>query len=213
MSRLPAACAAALLLTAAEADAAVPAAGGPGPEVPSWSWSASAYQYWLPGDSDFLVGIATADRGGLHLEARWQYEDLRSASIFAGWTFEAGEALHLEVRPMAGVLFGRTNGLVPALELDLGWRWLELYVEAEYVVDLAETGASFFYLWSELTAAPAEWLALGLVGQRTRLVRTSVEVQRGLLGRLSHRGLSAAVYLFNPATPDWYMVTALSLEM
>ena len=212
MTRFATACAAALLLAPVQAGAADPAPGT-GPEAPSWSWSASAYQYWLPGDSDFLVGIATADHGGLHLEARWQYEDLRSASVFAGWTFEAGEELHLEVTPMAGVLFGRTDGLVPGLELDLTWRWLELYAEAEYVVDLAEAGASYFYTWNELTAAPADWLALGLVAQRTRQVRTSVEVQRGLLGRLSHRGLSAAVYLFNPATPDWYMISALSLEM
>ncbi len=210
MARLAAACAAALLLVPRDAGAADPAVG---PEAPSWSWSASAYQYWLPGDSDFLVGIATADHGALHLEARWQYEDLRSASAFAGWTFEAGEELHLEVTPIAGVVFGRTTGLVPGLELDLGWRWLGFYVEAEYVLDLEDTGASYFYLWSELTATPAKWLALGLVGQRTRLVKTSVEVQRGLLGRLSHGGLSAAVYLFNPATPDWFAVTALSLEM
>jgi hypothetical protein len=212
MTRLAAACAAALLLAAAEAGAAEPAAG-PGPEAPSWSWSASAYQYWLPADSDYLLGIATADHGALHLEARWQYEDLRSASVFAGWTFEAGEALRLEVTPMAGAVFGRTNGLVPGLELDLAWRWLELYAEAEYVVDLEDTGASYFYLWSELTASPAEWLALGLVGQRTRQVKTSVEVQRGLLGRLTLGALAATVYAFNPATPDWYVVTALSLEM
>jgi hypothetical protein len=210
--RIRATCAVAILLHVADAAAAGPAAGA-GPEAPSWSWSAAAYQYWLPKDSDFLLGIATADHGGLHLEARWNYEDLRSASLFAGWTFEAGEALRVAATPIAGVVLGRTNGLVPGLELDLRWRWLGLYAEAEYVVDLEDSGASFFYLWSELTASPAEWLALGLVAQRTRLVKTSVEVQRGLMGRLMLGGLSVAVYAFNPATPDWFAVTALSFEM
>lgn len=210
MARLPAIAAAALLLHAAEA-AAAPA--GPGPEAPSWSWEASAYQYWLPQDADFLLGIAKADRGGLHLEARWNYEDLRTASAWVGWNLETGEALHLTVTPMAGVVLGRTNGLAPGLELDLRWRWLGLYAEAEYVVDLEDAGASYFYLWSELTADPADWLALGLVGQRTRLVQTSVEVQRGLMGRLAFGGLSATAYLFNPATPDWFAVAALAFGM
>ncbi|HEU4383734.1 MAG TPA: hypothetical protein VFR85_09545 [Anaeromyxobacteraceae bacterium] len=212
MVRLPA-IGAALLLHAAGAAAAEAQPAGQAPEAPSWSWEASAYQYFLPRDADFLLGIAKADRGGLHLEARWNYEDLRTGSLWAGWNFETGEALKLLITPMAGVVLGRTNGLAPGLELDLSWRWLEWYAEAEYVIDLENGGASYFYLWSELTTSPAEWLALGLVGQRTRVVQTSVEVQRGLLGRLTFGGLSATVYAFNPATPDWFAVAALAFGM
>ncbi len=186
------------------------------PEPPagaqSWSWSAAAYQYWLPKEPDFLLAIATADRGPLHLEARWQYENLRSVSAFAGWTFSAGEELALEATPIAGAVLGRTNGLVPGLELDLAWRWLELYAEAEYVFDLEDSGASYFYLWSELTASPLDAVSLGLVAQRTREVHTSVDVQRGLLGRVTLHGISLTAYFFNPATPDWFVVTALSVE-
>ncbi len=211
--RFPSACAVALLLQVADAAAAGPPPAAPAPEAPSWSWSVAAFQYFLPRDPDFLLGIATADHGGLHLEGRWNYEDLRTGSLWAGWTFEAGEALKLRITPMAGVVLGSTNGLAPGLELDLSWRWLAWYAEAEYVVDLEDAGASYFYLWSELTGAPAEWLALGLVGQRTRLVRTAVEVQRGLLGRLTFGSLSATAYAFNPATPDWFAVAALAFEM
>ncbi|HZY02151.1 MAG TPA: hypothetical protein VFF02_01530 [Anaeromyxobacteraceae bacterium] len=211
MARLQPMGVAVVLLHAATAAAAEPAT--PAPEAPTWGWSAAAYQYFLPRDPDFLLGIATADRGGLHLEARWNYEDLRTASLWAGWSLESGQALHLRLTPMAGVVLGRTNGLAPGLVLDLSWRWLELYAEGEYVIDLEDAGASYFYLWSELTASPAEWLALGLVGQRTRLVHTSVEVQRGLMGRLTFGGLSVAAYAFNPATPDWFAVAALSCEM
>ncbi len=218
MSRLPlvrlaAACAAGLLPWPAEPGAADAPPAAPAAEAPSWSWSAAAYQYWLPADSDFLVAIATADRGGLHLEARWNYEDLRSASLWAGWNVETGEALRLRITPMAGVVLGRTNGLAPGLVLDLSWRWLEWYAEGEYVFDLDDAGTSYFYLWSELTGSPAEWLALGLVGQRTRPVRTSVEVQRGLMGRLTFGGFSVGAYAFNPATPDWFAVGALAFEM
>lgn len=213
MARLAAMGVAVVLLQAAEAAAADPVTAGPAPEAPSWSWSAAAYQYFLPRDPDFLLGIGVADRGGLHLEARWNYEDLRTASLWAGWNLETGEALHFRATPMAGVVFGRTDGLAPGLVLDLSWRWLGLYAEAEYVFDLEDSGASYFYLWTELTASPTEWLAFGLVGQRTRLVSTSVEVQRGLLGRLTFGGLSATVYAFNPFTPDWFAVGALAFEM
>ncbi len=195
--------AAALMLAAAAVAAQEPA---------SWSWSLSGSQYWLPHEPDFLLGIGTADRGALHLEARWQYEDLRSVSVFAGRKFGFGEDLHLDVTPIAGPLLGRTSGIVPGVEADLSWRWLRLYTEDEYVFAFDDSSANYFYTWTELTATPWEFLTLGLVGQRTRLVQRPVEIERGILARLSVRAITLGVYLFNPATPDWYVVTGLTIE-
>src|SRR5689334_22084961 len=77
--------------------AAQPAVPTPQPAAPAWSWSLSGTQYWIPNEPDFLLGIGTADLDALHLEGRWQYEDHRSASFFAGWTFSAGKDLHLDI--------------------------------------------------------------------------------------------------------------------
>jgi hypothetical protein len=179
-------------------------------EAPSWSWSLTGTQYWLPNEPDFLLGIGIAKHGSLHLETRWQYEDLRSLSAFAGWTFFAGDAVHVEATPMAGPLIGRTTGLIPGLELTVGWRWLTFYTEDEYVFDLGDSSANYFYAWTELTATPVEFLTVGLVGQRTRQVHTSLDIQRGLLARLTWGPLTLGVYAFNIGTSDWYLSTGLT---
>ena len=53
--------------------------------TPTWSVAAEAYQYFHP-DGNFLLPILRADRGPLHLEARWHYEDAKTLSAWAGWT-------------------------------------------------------------------------------------------------------------------------------
>ena len=180
-------------------------------EAPSWSWSLSGTQYWLPNEPDFLLGVGIAKRDRLHLETRWQYEDLRSLSVFAGYTFSAGETVHVEATPIAGPLLGRTTGLIPGLELTVGWRWLTFYTEDEYVFDLGDSSANFFYTWTELTATPVEFLTVGIVGQRTREVHTSVDIQRGLLARATYGPVTLGVYVFNIGTSDWYLLTGITI--
>ena len=58
---------------------AIAAAGGAGAQEP-WSFGVEGYVYLVEGDDDYLMPIVTADRGGLHLEARYQYEDLDTSS-------------------------------------------------------------------------------------------------------------------------------------
>lgn len=118
-----------------------------------WSFSATAFAYLVPDDEDYGSGVVTADRGRIHIEGRYNYEDLDTGSVFAGWNLEFGEELTLALTPMVGGVFGETSGVAPAYELTLGYRKLELYSEGEYV--FAESSAdSFLYTWSELAYSP-----------------------------------------------------------
>ena len=44
----------------------------------NWSASASVYQYLVPDDRDYAQPTVTFDREWLHLEARYNYEDLHT---------------------------------------------------------------------------------------------------------------------------------------
>jgi hypothetical protein len=164
----------------------------------AWSFAASAYTYFLPDDTDYVQPTFTADRGRLHLEARYNYEDLETGSAFLGVTFGGGERVTWELTPMIGGVFGSTDGIAPGYKGSLGWRKLELYSEGEYVIDLGDSSASFFYNWSELTFAPAEWVRFGIVGQRTRVYKSDRDIQRGLLVAFTYKRLDVAGYVFNP---------------
>jgi hypothetical protein len=178
---------------------------------PSWNLGATALLYLVPDGEDYLVPIVTADRGGLHLEVRYNYEDFETASLFAGWTWEFGESPWLAVTPMLGGVVGRTTGMAPGLELDTGAGPVELSAEAEYLFDVEESANDFLYLWSELSIWPLYWLRAGIAGQRTRLVDTSLELERGPLVGAAAGAFELAAYLFNPGGDDQYFVLSLGV--
>jgi hypothetical protein len=182
--------------------------GAPAP--PAWEWSPSVLLYVLRDEPEYLQPTLTADRGALHLEARYNYEDRETGSAFVGWNLSFGEELRFGLTPMIGGVFGRTNGIAPALTLTLEWGPLALWSQSEYVFDLGDSSASFFYAWSELSVSNGDWLRVGVALQRTRVIRTSTELQGGPLVGVSFWKLSATAYLFAPGLEDQYVVVSLA---
>jgi hypothetical protein len=166
--------------------------------APTWSYSASVYSYLLPDEGNYAQPTMTADRGWLHLEGRYNYEDLRTGSAWIGYNISGGDTLAWEVTPMIGGVFGRTDGIAPGGKGSLSWWKLEFYSEGEYVFDAGDSSNSFFYNWSELTIAPVDWLRAGMVTQRTRVYQTERDIQRGFLVGFSYKALSLTTYVFNP---------------
>jgi hypothetical protein len=154
----------------------------------------------------------TVDRGWLHLEARYNYEDLETGSAWVGCNFGGGTKLAWELTPMAGGVFGNTTGFAPGYRGSLSWWKFELYSEGEYVIDGGELSASFFYNWSELALAPVDWFRFGFAVQRTRVYQTDFDVQRGVLAGFSYKGVGFTTYLFDPDAPRPTVVIAASVE-
>ncbi len=196
-----------LLACAADTPEEAPAA-----EEKAWSWDLTGYWVDPPEDDAYGSAILRADRGVLHLEARYNYEAIDTGSLFAGRTFSWEGEVGFSLVPMVGAVFGHTQGVAPGLELDVRWKILEFYVESEYVFDVEGRDDSFFYAWSELTATPVEWLSFGLVGQRTRAYDTDVEVDRGLLVRVYVKSVTATVYVFNLDTDDPYVMVGIGIS-
>jgi hypothetical protein len=187
-------------------------ASAPASEEPAWSGSVSAAWYMLPDESDYIQPTVRADRDWLHLETRYAYEDRKSLSFFAGVNFEFGKDVKLALTPMIGGLVGDVDGVIPAAELDFTvWRF-EAYGEAEYVFDLNDSDSKFFYMWSELSVRPTEWLRAGLVTQRTRVYRTERDIQRGPLVGVSFSKIDATFYWFNPGADDHLAVLSIGLS-
>jgi hypothetical protein len=183
----------------------VPAAA-PATEAPAWSITATANTYRIDSDRDYVQPTLLADRDWLHLEARWNYEDLDTGSAWVGWNLAAGEELRLEITPMLGVVFGETNGVAPGFRGTLAFGQFELYSESEYLIDTDDTSDSFAYTWSELAWSPTDWLRFGVVAQRTRAYETDLDTQRGLLLGLSFARLDLTAYWFNPDESELALV-------
>ncbi len=191
-----------------------PTAASAAPTSP-WSVRATAAVYVMPDDDDFVQPTVAVDRGALHLEGRYNYEDRNSLSGFIGWNAAVGSTVTLEVTPMFGGVVGDTNGIIPALALTLSFRRLELYSEGEYVIDVNDRRNRFLYSWSEASVWATDWLRAGLVTQRTRTIRERLEnpreIERGALIGLSLGKFEGAFCLFNPGSDDSYIVASFGV--
>ncbi|MFJ4293499.1 hypothetical protein ACIP1U_27550 [Cupriavidus sp. NPDC089707] len=193
-----------LPLCAAEASAA-PAAG----ETPAWSGGLSAYLNLPRGSEAYVTGIAIANRGALHLEARSNYEGMDAYSFFVGYNLGWGDALRLDFTPILGVVTGSTRSVVGGFEATLTGRYADAYVEFEYVPDAEPSG--YTYAWTELAWRPRDWLRLGLAAQRTRVPDSGRNFQRGIFTQVKGKHIAGAVYWFNPAAHDQIAVVSVAL--
>ncbi len=154
--------------------------------------------YFVPDDIDYGDPVFTADRKWLHLEARYNYENLHTGSVWAGYNFNWGKDLVLDVTPILGAVFGRTNGIALGCEATLSYKKFEASLSNEFVITPADNGHSFYYAWPEVTYSPTGWLKVGGVAQHTKVYHTVVDVQRGFLVGLNHRTWEITTYIFNP---------------
>jgi hypothetical protein len=169
-----------------------------------WTSSLSAYTFIVPDDREYIQPTLRADHDWLHLEARYNYEDLNTASIWLGYNWSFGKDVTLDLTPMIGGVFGDTDGVAPGYELTLAWKELQLYSEAEYVFDSDDSSDNFFYTWSELTWAFTDWFRAGGVIQRTKVYDTDFDIQRGFMAGLTYKHLDFTVYVLNPDDdPIW----------
>ena len=72
------------------------------PEDSSWEFALTAYPTVVRGGDNYTSAIATADRGPLHLEARYNYESVGARSASIGWNLSGGETIKWELTPLLG---------------------------------------------------------------------------------------------------------------
>jgi hypothetical protein len=178
---------------------------------PSWEFALTAYPTVVRGGDNYTSAIAVADRGPLHLEARYNYESDGARSAFVGWTFSGGEAITWEMTPIVGGAWGATQAFVPGLEASVAWRQLDFYIEAEYVRDSHDHADSYFYSWSELGFRPVEWLRVGMAGQRTRAYGGERDIQLGPFAQLTLGPVTIGGYWFNPGSSEQVFVGSIGV--
>lgn len=181
-------------------------------DQPAWSFSASASTYLVPDFREYVQPTFSTDCGWLHLEARYNYENLDTGSVWAGYNFSGGEKLAWEFTPMLGGVFGDTTGVAPGYRFSVTYWKLEFSSEGEWVFDLDNSEDSFFYNWAELSVSPVDWFRFGLVGQRTRAYQSEVDIQRGLLVGFVYKKMDFTTYVFNldQGKPTWVLAVGLS---
>jgi hypothetical protein len=176
------------------------------PAANPWSYSLTVSGYLIEGEDGFAQPVLMANHKWLHLEARYNYENFRTGSLWAGYNFSWGKTWQFEVTPMIGGVFGRTNGIAPGCEASLTWKKLNFSINNEYVFDTTSKSGNFYYNWPQVTYQLNKWLNFGGVAQRTKTFQTKLDVQRGFFVGLEHKQLSFTTYVFDPGTSSTSVV-------
>jgi hypothetical protein len=176
-----------------------------------WAFNLTTDGYIIPDATSYVDPVFSANRTWLHLEARYNDENLRTGSLWVGYNFETGKNLVLNVTPMIGGVFGRTTGIAPGCEASLSYRKVQLSISNEYVFDTTHKSGNFYNTWPQITYAPIDWLRVGLVGQRTRAFQTGLDVQRGFLVGVSRGKWESKAYVFNAGFTGPTVVLELGL--
>jgi hypothetical protein len=170
------------------------------PDAEPWEYSLTVDGYLISGEDGYAQPTFTADRKWLHLEARYNYENFRTGSLWAGYNFSWGKTWQFAVTPMIGGVFGRTNGIAPGCETSLTWKKLELLLDNEYVFDTTSKSGNFYYAWPQLTITPVDWFKFGAVMQHTKTFQTTADIQRGFFVGFMHKKLEFTTYVFEPGS-------------
>src|SRR5437867_7926399 len=137
-----------------------------------WEFSLSTFTYLAQHKRDYVNPNCTADRDWLHLEARYNYEALKTGSVWTGYDFSSfcvGKNLKVSVTPMLGGVFGDITGVAPGYSIEASYKIIKASTEGEYFFDAGTSSGDFFYSWSEFSAPlpKADCLRAGLVVERT----------------------------------------------
>jgi hypothetical protein len=148
-----------------------------------WGYSVTVDGYIIAGQQGYAQPTFTADRRWLHLEARYNYENLRTGSLWAGYNFVWGKEWHFAFTPMIGGVFGRTNGIAPGCEASIAWKLLGVSLSNEYLFDTTSKSGNSYYAWPQLSLQPLNWLQFGAVAERTKVNLAHPVLRGGVLRR------------------------------
>jgi hypothetical protein len=175
-----------------------------------WNFGVETDFYFT--DPFVFLPIFTADKNKLHLEVRYNYEDLKTVSAWIGYNISGGNEFEYIITPMVGGAAGRTNGIVTGLEFTFSFIGFELYNESEYLFDFKSSENNFFYSWTDFTYSPLDWLWVGLSGQITGVYQTELEIERGVLLGVSYQNFEFTGYYYNAFSDDDFLTLALAAE-
>jgi hypothetical protein len=177
-----------------------------------WEYSLSTSTYLVQHGRDYVNPNLVADRGWVHLEARYNYEAIKTGSLWLGYNFSFGKQLAFEVTPMFGGVFGDITGLAPGYTISISYEPIEFFTQGEYFFDAGDRSENFFYSWSELSCAPVTWFRAGIVLDRTRALGSNFDIRRGPLVGFKYKNVDLTTYWLSPGSRDATFIFTVALN-
>jgi hypothetical protein len=177
-----------------------------------WECSLSTSTYLVQNGRDYVNPNLVADHGWLHLEARYNYEAIKTGSLWLGYNFSFGKKLAFEATPMFGGVFGDITGIAPGYTVSISYEPIEFFTQGEYFFDAGNRSGNFFYSWSELSCAPVTWFRVGIVVDRTKALGSNFDIRRGPLVGFKYKKVDFTTYWLDPGSRDATFIFTVALN-
>jgi len=148
---------------------------------------------------------------GMYAEFRYNYEDVRTVSLFAGKNILVGKGGHMSITPMLGISIGNFKGISLASSADLEWKNWFFSSQMQYSISLSKPDPDFFFCWSEAGTSISSFFFTGLAFQYTRQAGLN-DFEPGVLAGFNVGNVSVPFYFFRPFSPDQTLVIGLNYE-
>lgn len=142
-------------------------------------------------------------------EARYNFDELNTFSLYAGKKFTGGSNLSWEATPLIGGLMGQMTGGSLGMNFGMGYKRLFFLSQSQYSFSLQHIDDKFFYNWSEMGVEATNWFYAGLALQQTNIYRTEGRMEPGCMIGFSVRNWTIPLYAFNTSEQERYFVLGL----
>lgn len=152
------------------------------------------------------------NKQGWYTEARYNYEDINTGSLYLGKSFSGGRELEFTLTPMAGIILGKYNGTAAAFNSELSYKKYFFSGQMQYAVNADDTKENFFYQWSELGFQCTNWLYAGVTVQQTKMYKQQLENVPGIMIGFQRKNISMPLYFFNPFKKEKSFLLGIIIE-
>ena len=145
-------------------------------------------------------------------EARYNFDELNTLSLYAGKKFSGNGNLSWEATPLLGGLIGQMNGGSVGLHFGMDYRKLFFASQSQYSFSVENNIDKYFYNWSEVGYNATSWLYAGLALQQTNVYKMTGKLEPGCMIGFSIGKWTIPLYAFNTATDERYFVLGLNWQ-
>jgi len=147
-----------------------------------------------------------------YAEARYNYEDMHTFSLYAGRTFSGDHTISYTITPMLGGMVGKLQGGSLGLTASLNYKKIYCSTQSQYILSARDHTDNFFFSWSEAGYHLLKCLDAGLSLQHTIYSEGNALSQPGVFACYSFRRWSFPVYCFLPAHEPCFFVAGITYE-
>jgi hypothetical protein len=149
-----------------------------------------------------------------YVEARYNYEELRSASVYIGKNFvnKNESDFSWSATPILGVIGGRFKGGSAGINVNMEYGRVSFCSQSQFSFAPKSSSDNFIFSWSEVAIEPLPWLFVGASVQYTRQVKSrNTMIEEGLVLGFNFRNWTFPVYGFNLTDSQPYFILGINL--